>query len=73
VVLVAPGFQPRAALLRMLVPVVVLLGRLRLPPVADDPMRPGRPSPRLPRPRLTSPEADNLPSSWRAASWAPCP
>ena len=37
VVPVAPGFQPRAALLRMLVPVVVLLGRLEvLPPMGDD-------------------------------------
>lgn len=37
VVHVMPGFQPRAALLRMLVPVVVLLGRLEvLPPIDDD-------------------------------------
>ncbi len=37
VIPVAPGFQPRAALLRMLIPVVVVLGRLEvLPPVGDD-------------------------------------
>ena len=37
VVPVVPGFQPRAALLRMLVPVVVLLGRLEvLPPMDED-------------------------------------
>ena len=37
VVPVVPGFQPRAALLRMLVPLVVLLGRLEvLPPMAAD-------------------------------------
>ncbi len=37
VVPVAPGYQPRAALLRMLIPLVVVLGRLEvLPPIDDD-------------------------------------